>query len=299
LKKSALILGLMFLPTLAHAQGHPSLPDWITPTTQDELPEAMLLAVRDGDQAARDVAYPAVPLSAPDFVREGLDGNGTCMGCHTTTGQGGPQSAPLAGLPPGYFVRQIVNFRNDDRGQAYRPNMANFAKEMTLEQTMAAADYYASLRFEPWVDVVESEMVPRVFYGPRDITAVYPSGGEEPLGERIIEISKTPSAPYTNGAKAFTAYVPVGSIAQGRELANRGLGKTIACGLCHGADLNGDGDVPGIAGRSPLHNARQLMEYRNGMRSGQSAQPMIAVAENLSDADVIAISAYVSSLLPN
>ena len=99
--------------------------------------------------------------------------------------------------------------------------------------------------------------------------------------------------------KAFTAYVPVGSIAQGRELSNRGLGRTVSCGLCHGADLQGSGDVPGIAGRSPLHNARQLMEYRGGMRGGQSARPMIAVAENLNDADIIAISAYVASLPPN
>jgi cytochrome c553 len=296
MKRSALILGLICLPVLAHAQ---ALPDWITPTTQGELPEEMLNAVRDGDQAARDVAYPAVPLSAPDFVREGLDGNGTCMGCHTTTGQGAPQSAPLAGLPPGYFVRQMVNFKTGARGQAYRPNMADFATRMSIEQIMEAADYYASLRFEPWIDVVESEMVPRTFVGPRDITATYPDGSEEPLGDRIIELPATPAAPYTHGARAFTAYVPVGSIAQGRELTNRGLGRTITCGLCHGADLQGDGDVPGIAGRSPLHNARQLMEYRDGLRGGTSAQPMIPVAERLSDADIIAISAYVASLPPS
>ncbi len=296
MKRTALILGLLCMPTLASAQ---ALPDWITPAAQDGVAQELLDAVRDGDQAARDVAYPAVPLSAPDFVRGGLDGNGTCMGCHTTTGQGAPQSAPLAGLPPGYFVRQMVNFKTGARGQAYRPNMANFATRMTIEQIMEAADYYASLRFEPWIDVVESETVPRTFVGPRDITAAYPDGSEEPLGERIIEVPKTPAAPYMNGAKAFTAYVPVGSIAEGRELSNRGLGRTIACGLCHGADLQGDGDVPGIAGRGALHNARQLMEYRGGMRGGASALPMISVAERLSDADIIAISAYVASLPPS
>jgi cytochrome c553 len=295
MKRTALILGLVLMPTLACAQ---ALPDWIIPGTQGDLPEEMLNAVRDADQAARDIAYPAVPLTVPAPVREGLDGNGTCMGCHTTTGRGGPQSAPLAGLPPAYFVQQIVNFRTDARGQAYRPNMANFAKEMTIEQTMEIANYYASLPVEALVDVVESEMVPRTFVGPRDITAVHPDGGEEQLGERIIEITKTPSAPYTNGEVAFTAYVPIGSVAEGRELAERGLGRTVSCGLCHGADLQGNGDIPGIAGRSPLHNARQLMEYRNGMRAGDSAQPMIGVSENLTDAEIIAISAYVASLPP-
>lgn len=296
MKKISWILGLALLPAFAHAQ---ELPDWITPSTQSELPEEMLNAVRDADQAARDVAYPGIPDSVPQVVREGLDGNGVCMGCHTTTGRGAPQSAPLAGLPPAYFVQQIVNFRTDARGQAYRPNMANFAKEMTMEETMEIANYYASLPVEPLVDVIESETVPRTFVGPRDITAVHPDGGEEPLGARIIELAKTPSAPYTNGEKAFDAYVPVGSIAEGRELAERGLGRTAACDLCHGADLNGNGDIPGIAGRSPLHNARQLMEYRDGLRGGDSAQAMIGVAANLSNDDIIAISAYVASLPPN
>ncbi len=202
MKRTVLIFGLAFLPALGHAQG---LPDWVTPTTQDDVPQELLDAVLAGDQAARDVAYPAVPLSAPAIVREGNDGNGTCMACHTTTGMGLPQSAPLAGLPAGYVVRTLVDFRTGVRGQAYRANMAEFARAMSIEQIMEVADYYASLRFEPWVEVVESEMVPRTFFGARNITAVHPDGGEEPLGERIVEIAKTPSAPYTNGAPAFTA----------------------------------------------------------------------------------------------
>ena len=293
MKRTLLILGLVLVPTLANAQ---ALPAWVTPSTDDGLPEEVANAVRDADQAARDVAYPLVPESAPLVVREGQQGDGVCMGCHTTTGLGGPQSAPLAGLPPAYFVRQIVNFRTGARGDAYRPNMGNFAEQMTIEQIIDTAEYYASLPVETWVEVVETETVPRTFVGPRDITAIHPDGGEEPLGERIVEISKTADAPYKNGEPAFTAYVPVGSVARGRDLASRGLGRTVACHLCHGADLNGNGDVPGIAGRSPVHNARQLMEYRNGMRGGDSVEPMLAVVRDLTDAEIIAISAYVASL---
>lgn len=296
MKKFTLIVALVCVPAFANAQ---DLPAWVVPAPADGTPEEMVNAVRDADQAARDVAYPLIPDSVPQVVREGFDGNGVCMGCHTTTGRGAPQSAPLAGLPPAYFVQQIVNFRTRARGDVYRPNMGNFARDMTIEQIMEVANYYASLPVEPLVDVIESEMVPRTIVGARDITAVHPDGGEEPLGARIIEIAKTPSAPYTNGEKAFDAYVPVGSVAEGRELAERGLGRTAACDLCHGADLNGNGDIPGIAGRSPVHNARQLMEYRDGTRGGYSAQPMIGVAANLSDDDIIAISAYVASLPAN
>jgi cytochrome c553 len=278
MRKTTLIVALAMLPAFANAQ---ELPAWVAPAAADDLAPELADAVRDGDQAGRDIAYPLVPASAPLVVREGLEGDGVCQGCHTTTGMGGPQSAPLAGLPKAYFVQQILNFQTHARGDAYRPNMGNFARQMTLEQIVAAADYYASLPAETWVDVVETEMVPETFVGPRDVTAVLPGAGEEP---------------YMNGQPAFTAYVPVGSVAQGRELAERGVGRTVACTLCHGADLNGNGDVPGIAGRSPIHNARQLMEYRNGMRGGVSATPMLAVVDDLTDAEIIAISAYVASL---
>jgi len=293
MKRSALVLGFALLPAFANAQ---ALPGWAVPAAQEDLAVETANAIRDADQAARDIAYPLVPHSAPLVVREGQEGDGVCMGCHTTTGLGGPQSAPLAGLPPAYFVRQIVNFQTDARGAAYRQNMADFAKQMTIEQIIDAAEYYASLPVETMVEVVETDTVPRTVVGPRDITAVHPEGGEEPLGERIVEISKSPDAPYKNGSPAYTAYVPVGSVAHGRELAMRGLGRTVACGLCHGDDLNGNGDVPGIAGRSAVHNARQMMEYRGGMRGGHSAEPMMAVSQNLTDTEIIAISAYVASL---
>jgi len=173
LKTSILVLGLALLPAVANAQ---ALPSWVTPAAQDDVSEELLNAVRDGDQAARDVAYPAVPNTVPQVIREGLDGNGICMGCHTTTGMGAPQSAPLAGLPAAYIVRQMVNFRTGARGQAYRANMAAFASDMTIEQISEVADYYSALPYEPRIEVVETAMVPRTYTGPRDITVPLPNG---------------------------------------------------------------------------------------------------------------------------
>ncbi len=294
----ALLAVASFSVAAVAAENPEILPDWARPSAAPDLPETMAQPVTAADNAARAVAFPSVPLTAPLIVREGNDGDGICQGCHTTTGMGGPQSAPLAGLPPAYFIRQMANFVSDARGQAYRPNMADFAKAMTLEEIVESAEYYASLRFEPWVEVVEAETIPRTYVGPRDIRALHPDGGEEPLGERIVEIAKTPDAPYMRGSAAYTAYVPPGSLVQGNELAMRGGGKTIACSMCHGADLNGQGDVPPIAGRSPTHTARQMLEYRDGLRGGASAAPMLPVVENLSDSDIIAISAYVASLPP-
>ena len=40
------------------------------------------------------------------------------------------------------------------------------------------------------------------------------------------------------------------------------------------------------------------MEYRGGMRNGPGARAMIDVAQDLTDADIVAIAGYVASLPP-
>jgi hypothetical protein len=39
-------------------------------------------------------------------------------------------------------------------------------------------------------------------------------------------------------------------------------------GVCHGADLNGLGPVPGMAGRSPSYLVRQMYDMQAGARKG-------------------------------
>ncbi len=294
MRKILFVLGLVSLPVLANAQ----TPEWAFQMMPETLSDDLEDAVRDADNTARAPAYLAVPESAPQIVREGKDGGGACQGCHLPSGLGQPQTAPLAGLPAAYFVRQIANFTRGERGTAYRQNMAEFAANMTVVEVSEAADYFASLRAAPWIEVRESDTVPRTFVGGRQIRARHPDGGDEPLGERIVELANSSSAPYDTGSRAFVAYVPRGSVAQGRALVNRGAGKTIACGICHGENLLGRNDVPPIAGRSAIHTARQLIEYRDGTRRGASATPMLPVAANLEDADIIVIAAYVASLPP-
>ena len=97
----------------------------------------------------------------------------------------------------------------------------------------------------------------------------------------------------------FTAYVPVGSLAKGEALVKTGgSGVTVACGSCHGPDLKGVETVPPIAGRSPTYIMRQLYEFQHGSRSGAASAPMKQTVEKLSQDDMIALAAYVSSLDP-
>jgi cytochrome c553 len=92
--------------------------------------------------------------------------------------------------------------------------------------------------------------------------------------------------------------VPPGSIRRGEELVRTGAGVTVPCAPCHGAALTGLGDVPRIAGMQPVYLARQLLSMQNGSSAGTNSAPMRPAVANLSEDDVIAISAYLGSLPP-
>jgi len=66
--------------------------------------------------------------------------------------------------------------------------------------------------------------------------------------------------------------------------------------VCHGQDLNGLGPVPGIAGRSPSYIMRQLWDIQQGSRKGTWSPLMKQVVANLSQDDMLNLSAYVASL---
>ncbi|HEX5281875.1 MAG TPA: c-type cytochrome [Micropepsaceae bacterium] len=196
-----------------------------------------------------------------------------CATCHLPNGAGRPNSAALAGETAGYFKQQIDNFRNGDRNGSNdnaQKTMIGIAKALTPAEVDAAAAYYSKLPPLPVVKVVESPMA----------------------GDRIEEMPDPAGGTYT-------AYVPPGSLAKGKELANDEAGtKTVACKECHGDDLKGDGDlVPWIAGRSPTYILRQLTNIRNKTRTGSSV-PMQMVVEKLTPDDMVAIAAYVGSLKP-
>jgi cytochrome c553 len=126
------------------------------------------------------------------------------------------------------------------------------------------------------------------------------SGGEEPIGERIIEVPEDLQQFVSRDSRAhFIAYVPIGSLRRGEALASTGgNGRTVACGGCHGADLKGLGTIPGIAGRSPSYVVRQLYDFKHGARAGATSAPMMPTVANLTTDDMISLAAYVASLPP-
>ena len=284
------------LPVLANAQ----TPDWAFPMSDPSTPPELVDEVRDLDNELRAPAFePAATAGMPDIVVSGKGDNVTrCGSCHLMTGLGQPQTAPLAGHRVAYFTQQMADFASGAR-TGYRPeNMKRYAMGMNDADVRQVAEYYASLSYRRWIEVVETDTVPRTYIGGREIRARLPDGGTEPLGERIVELAKDPASPYQPGGPAYEAYVPFGSVARGEALVNTGGGKTVACGTCHGEDLSGNGDVPALAGRSPVYIARQIFQFRTGDRSGLASGEMKNLVADLEEGDIIAISAYLASLEP-
>lgn len=226
-----------------------------------------------------------------------------CGYCHLPDGQGRSENATLAGLPSDYIVRQIEDLRAGRRQSAvdWRPTklMKAVADSMSDDEMRAVARYFSRLQAKRRYKVLESRTAPAT-YSLGYVLAAKREAQSEPLGNRIVEISNDPEGHELHDpGETFTSFVPVGSIARGRRIANaRGTRAATACVTCHGAGLRGKTPAPPLAGRSPLYIVRQLLGFKSGARSGTGAGPMRGVVAGLSIEDMIAVAAYAASRKP-
>jgi cytochrome c553 len=178
--------------------------------------------------------------------------------------------------------------------------MIQFARSMTDDERKDAAKYFSSMKWTPWIRVIEANMVPKSQIA-NGIFLKLPGNEKEPLGNRIVETPEDVEAMEVlrDDRSGFIAYVPEGSIEKGATLVMAGGGgRTTRCTICHGADLMGMGPVPLLAGRSPSYLVRQLYDMRQGKRTGEWTSLMIPVVAKLTTDDMIAIAAYLASLVP-
>jgi cytochrome c553 len=244
--------------------------------------------------------FPEEHGPAPRVVKDetGATKN-ACGACHLMSGQGHPESADIAGLPAEYIERQMKYFKSGARKEDER--MGPIAKVTSDEDARLAAEYFAAIKPIPWVQVIETATPPKTYVNSSARhRLLVPEGGTEPIGHRIIEIPKDPARTTNRDPHSpFIAYVPPGSIAKRESLVKMGgSGKTVQCAICHGDDLKGLGEVPRIAGLQPVYIARQLICIQNGTSAGTAVALMKKAVSNLSEDDIIALSAYLGSLPP-
>lgn len=236
----------------------------------------------------------------PPVVAHGVTPNvRACAKCHVSNGAGHPESSDLAGLPSAYIAHQIVDFKSGKRKGHRAGAMFPIAKTISDADLEAAADYYSALKPIEWTKVVEAKEVPKSHLATGGMRFADDHAGQEPLGNRIIELPQDASrAELRDSRVGFIAYVPVGSVAKGKLLVTSGGGKTLPCSACHGANLQGQGVIPHLAGRSPTYVFRQLNDMQAGTRTGAMAGLMKGVVAKLSPEDMIDIAAYLASLKP-
>jgi len=252
--------------------------------------------------------FPGDHPSMPSIVAVGREAAGVwaCSLCHYPNGKGRPENAGVAGLPTEYFIQQMYDLKNGLRtsSEPRKPNtplMIGFAAAMTDDEIRAAAEYFGSMRWTPWIEVVETDTVPKTHpQGGMNLRFEGAAAGTEPIGRRIIE---TPiNTEYTellrNPRSGFIAYVPKGAIARGEALAHGSKSAVTACTVCHGDNLDGLAVVPSLRGRSPSYIARQLADFKQGARHGVWAPLMGPVVAGLNADDILNLSAYLASLAP-
>jgi cytochrome c553 len=319
-------LPLLFVLTLLLCGCKPPMvlepvPDWAYPTNPPPPPGQTAPAPQGPFHIATSKLFFTRPqltnlFSAPDWRPEDhpampeIVSHGrqpevrACGYCHLPTGSGRPENARLAGLPVEYFIAQVKAFRDGKRksfvaGRAPVINMSNTAKAMSDDEILAAARYFAGLPPKSFVRVVESSMVPKSKIAGW-LYKFESQGEQEPLGQRILEGPedfeqfelRDPDTPYI-------AYVPEGSVALGRRLAETwGESKELECSSCHGPGYRGKDDVPSLAGRSPTSLVRQLYDFKSGVRRGGKSSEMDKVVKYMKNSDMLALSAYLGSLTP-
>src|SRR5439155_12107518 len=148
----------------------PAAPAAAPDTTPHTLPGSTLsftlAQIRDGFGPAD--WYPGDHPAMPDIVAHGRREAqiNACSLCHYPNGKGRPENAGVSGLPYSYFVQTMLDFKNDarksaDTRKANTNRMIAFAKAMTDDEIKAAATYFSSMKWTPWIRVVETDTVPK------------------------------------------------------------------------------------------------------------------------------------------
>ena len=111
-----------------------------------------------------------------------------CHTCHGIDGAGDGYLAPrLAGLESGYLVRQLIFYAD---GLRHHPAMGWIASQLTWDQRMAVAEYYADMEWQPpglypAIDFVCEESAARLYHfgdSERGIEACATCHGEDGAG---------------------------------------------------------------------------------------------------------------------
>ena len=135
-----------------------------------------------------------------------------CAQCHLPSGDGHPESAPLAGLPTAYVRRQMEAFKTGIRSNVRAGVMIAMAQVLTDDEVKAASEYFNKLKpTAGYNKLVETDTVPKSYIGAGGMRFASDGDEKEPIGERIINLpNDATEAKLRDPHSGFTDYVPTG-----------------------------------------------------------------------------------------
>ena len=206
------------------------------------------------------IALGSVSAAQAADANAGKEKSGACSACHGSSGvSGSPMFPNLAGQNGAYVIKQLKDFKSGARTDAM---MAPMAANLSDEDMADIAAHYASLP-----SAIEQAAASASAGTGSDATpASAPAAGDVKI------VSSTPAAALYAGDVAT------------------GKGKAAMCAACHGTDGNSLVPMyPSIAGQSANYIAKQLADFKSGLRNDPVMAGMVA---SLSQEDMNDLAAY-------
>lgn len=212
----------------------------------------------------------ALASSAGFAVAQGKAGVGkekaaSCAGCHGEDGNSMMPGFPkLAGQHEGYLLKQLKAFKN---GERIAPMMAPLAMGLDEKSMEEIAAYYAAQR-------ISKNPAPVL---PADENDDAPEKTEEQKKAELDDLIEQGGDLYRNGNLS-------------REVS--------ACVACHGpyAEGNKPATYPSLHSQHAEYLIKTLTDFKNGQRSNNRENMMHMIATKMTDADINAVSYYISTM---
>jgi len=247
------------------------------------------------------LSYTGLP-KIPDSVSKGDPL--PCIQCHLANGDSRPETGDISGLSVNYIIAQTHAFRDGDRKDGRTGRMVLMAQRISEENLKEAAEYYSKIGpdRQKWETAIVGDTAPDGYGAPGFVRNHVSGGATIPIPQgRIFQMAVDDdlNRARDQNLAGYIEYVRPDDMALGERLATTGDGgRTMVCSTCHGADNKGAGDVPRLAGRQPYYMIRQLKDMQTGARKGKNVELMKPVLAKLTDRDIVAVAAYLTSRNP-
>ena len=264
-------------------------------TAEGADPSKKLTMRQIGDAFGPPDWFPGDHPPLPNIVAHGRRPHVmACILCHLPNGNGHPESASVSGLTVQYIIDQMHAFKNGDRQNIRAPAMIEMAYAISEKDLKEAVRYFAAIprSKQQWIRVAETSRAPANHVGGGG-ARFFDKGAETvPVPpDMIYEVAESEQVELRNQRVGFVDYVPVGSLAKGRIVANGDKGAMRTCASCHGDDYRGHDDAPRLAGRGAYYLIRQLADMKAGTRKGAALGKMKLIIGKLSDAEEVLVMA--------